>query len=331
MDRPLISVIVPVYNGERFLAETLRSALLQTYPHFEIIVVDDGSRDGTGAITAELARKDARLRAVRQENAGVAAARNRGIAEARGSLVAPLDADDLWRPEKLAKQVAAFARGGPSVGLVYCWSERIDEDGFILPGRGNTHTDEGEVLPQAIMTNIVGHASGALMARAAVLAAGGFDTTLRQQKAEGCEDKKLYIAIAERHRFAVVREPLVGYRLVRSSMSRNIAQMRRSHELVLEWAKARHPELPAALFERARSYLELWFLAESERGLLEADSRAVLARALRRDPSLLLTRWFLGQGSRALRDGARGLIRRPASRRPSGPHFLAQTARAAPP
>ena len=105
---PLISVIVPVHNGERFLSETLVSALSQTFPDFELIIVDDGSSDRSPRLIEDFLARDARVRAARQLNSGVAAARNRGIAEARGEFIATLDADDLWRPQKLEKQVLAF-------------------------------------------------------------------------------------------------------------------------------------------------------------------------------------------------------------------------------
>jgi glycosyltransferase involved in cell wall biosynthesis len=99
----LISCIVPVYNSERYLGETLDSILAQTYRPLEIIVVDDGSTDGTAAVAAGYGH---RVRYVRQANAGEAAARNRGLNVAEGEFVAFDDADDLWHPEKLERQVA---------------------------------------------------------------------------------------------------------------------------------------------------------------------------------------------------------------------------------
>lgn len=106
MSGPLISCVVPVYNGERFVGEAIDSILAQTYRPLEVIVVDDGSTDGTPAIVQGYGPP---VRSVRQDNAGPAAARNRGVAEARGELVGFLDADDLWHPEKLARQLAVLA------------------------------------------------------------------------------------------------------------------------------------------------------------------------------------------------------------------------------
>ena len=111
---PLVSVIVPAYNRAAYLAQAIDSVLAQTYAQREIIVVDDGSTDGTGEMAAGYG---ARIHLIRQPNAGAAAARNFGIAQSRGPLIALLDSDDRWRPEKLARQVPLFA--DPRVGLVH--------------------------------------------------------------------------------------------------------------------------------------------------------------------------------------------------------------------
>src|SRR5262249_17267514 len=105
MEQSLVSCIVPVFNGERYLGETLDSILAQTYRPREIIVVDDGSTDGTAAVVAAYGK---RVTSVWQANAGEMAARNRGLTRARGEFIAFLDADDLWHPEKLARQIARF-------------------------------------------------------------------------------------------------------------------------------------------------------------------------------------------------------------------------------
>lgn len=109
----LVSCVVPVFNGVRHLAASLESILAQNYGSIEVIVVDDGSTDGTRSVATSLAE---RVRYLYQENAGPAAARNTGVAAARGEFVAFNDADDLWRPEKLERQMAHFARV-PSLGV----------------------------------------------------------------------------------------------------------------------------------------------------------------------------------------------------------------------
>ena len=115
----LVSVVVPAYNAEATIDQTLQSVRSQSYPHLEVIVVDDGSTDGTRGIVLSHAAQDRRIRLVWEPNSGVAAARNHGIRVARGDLIAPVDADDLWSPEKVARQVDVFDREGHGVTLVY--------------------------------------------------------------------------------------------------------------------------------------------------------------------------------------------------------------------
>ena len=123
----LVSVIIPAYNSGPYLAETIESALRQTHPHREIIVVDDGSTDDT---PAHATRYGAAVTYIRQERAGVGAARNRGLAAARGDYIALLDHDDLWAPEKLAVQVAVAARH-PTSGLVVCDGVEFDGEKIL--------------------------------------------------------------------------------------------------------------------------------------------------------------------------------------------------------
>src|SRR5262245_57107007 len=161
----LVSVIIPAYNAERFIGRTLASGLSQTHDPIEVIVVDDGSVDRTTAIVEEAARFDHRVRLFRRLHSGVAKARNFAIRQARGSLIAPLDADDLWHPEKIARQVEAMRRSGPAVGVVYCWLVGIDENDAIINPRVSDYGHEGRVLPQLTETNIVGNASTPLIRR----------------------------------------------------------------------------------------------------------------------------------------------------------------------
>lgn len=112
----MISVIIPVYNGETHLAETLTSVLDQSLPPDEVIVVDDGSTDRTPEVAAQF---EGRIRYIRQENAGPATARNRGIQASHGDLLAFVDSDDLWEPHKLERQVAELNEN-PDAGLVFC-------------------------------------------------------------------------------------------------------------------------------------------------------------------------------------------------------------------
>ena len=242
----LVSVVIPAYNAAATIGETLDSVRAQTHRRLDIVVVDDGSTDRTLEIVRAHAAQDGRVRLLQQANAGVAAARNAGVAGARGEWVAPVDADDLWRRDKIERQLGALQRGGGRVGLVYTWSMLIDEHSRIL-GRGPSGTVEGDAVRALCRSNVVGNGSSALMRRSAVIDAGGYDATLRQRRAQGCEDLKLYLAIAERWQFAVVPEYLTGYRQGSASMSSDVLQMWRSWQIVEAEVGRRHPHLAGDL------------------------------------------------------------------------------------
>lgn len=131
----MIGVVIPVYNGQRFLRATLDSVLRQTCADWALVVVDDGSTDRSAAIVEEYAQADARIRLVRQENAGVSAARNRGFDETAptAEFVAFLDADDVWEPDALEFLLAA-ARSSPSAPAVYGLARAIEADGQAVKG-----------------------------------------------------------------------------------------------------------------------------------------------------------------------------------------------------
>ncbi|MGB6014954.1 MAG: glycosyltransferase family A protein, partial [Nodosilinea sp.] len=115
---PLVSVIIPAYNAERFVGRTLEAVLAQTYTALEVLVVDDGSQDATGDIVRRYQQQDPRIKLLHQQNAGVAAARNLAVATAQGEFIAPVDADDIWFPHHIEAQVNCFLASPASVGLV---------------------------------------------------------------------------------------------------------------------------------------------------------------------------------------------------------------------
>jgi glycosyltransferase involved in cell wall biosynthesis len=240
-ENDLVTVVIPAFNAAPTIDETLCSVRSQTHRRLEIIVVDDGSKDATPQIVLRHAAEDRRIRLIRQPNAGVAAARNRAIAEAASDLVAPIDADDLWRPDKIEKQLAELRRGGEAVALVYTWSANIDETGQITIADPHVrHT--GIVTYENCCGNFIGNGSAALMRKAAILEAGGYDPSLRARSGEGVEDWQLYFRISTRHNFAVVPEHLTGYRRLPTAMTTNVLQMLRGRDLLAEEMCARCPE-----------------------------------------------------------------------------------------
>ena len=126
----LVSIITPCYNGSRYIAETIESVIKQTYLKWEMIVVDDGSKDNSADIVRNYSKKDNRIMLVQQKNAGSAAARNNGIRRAKGQYIALLDADDLWEPEFLEKQIK-FMKEKDAV-CVFCSYKSIDEKSVLF-------------------------------------------------------------------------------------------------------------------------------------------------------------------------------------------------------
>lgn len=252
----LISVIVPAYNAQRYIAETMASLLGQTHRNIEVVVVDDGSRDSTMRIVESFAVRDDRVRMFSQANGGVAQARNHALREARGRFVAPCDADDLWSPDKLRLQVAAWQAAEADIGLVYSAYAVIDAESHVhrldpIP------VHRGRVFNDLCRGNFIGNASSAMMRRDDVLAVGGFDPGLRAQGAQGCEDLKLYLQIAATQAVELVPSRCIGYRQTRDNMSSDIFQMLRSFEAVAAEISAAHPDV-RRVFDDGEIWLMQW-------------------------------------------------------------------------
>lgn len=235
-DAPLVSVVVPAFNAAATIARTLASARAQSWQSLEIIVVDDGSSDATPEILREIARKDPRVRFIQQENAGVAAARNTGLAASEGTFVAYLDADDLWTPGKLQAQIAAL-ESNPEAGLAYAWFRRIDESDRVLPPSPHPRV-EGSVLHRHLAWNFVANGS-ALLVRGSLARRIGFDATLRT----GCEDYLHQLEIALETQFVCVPQFMVGYRRSKGSLSAARLAMERAHLAMFDRIE---PRLPAS-------------------------------------------------------------------------------------
>lgn len=221
---PLISVVIPAFNAEKTLGETLASAARQTYEKLEIVIVDDGSTDLTGQIAEAFCRDEPRARLLRQSNSGVAAARNTGTREAAGVYVAFLDADDLWHPAKLERQLRVFRTAERRMAFVYTYYHRIDEQGFIIATEPQYFLSGFAFRPHLYL-NFAGNGSSILIEKELLLAIGGYDAELRLKGAEGCEDILLQLHVARDHPVGCVPEFLVGYRTTGASMSDNADRM----------------------------------------------------------------------------------------------------------
>ncbi len=203
---PRVSVILPVYNGERYLGEAIESVLAQTFKDYELILVNDGSGDRTGVIARRYLRRwPDRIVYIEQENAGVAVARNRGIASARGEFLAVLDADDLFLPEKLERQVR-FLDGHPEVGALSTWFEVIDAAGNWMYEIRRTEGAVG-IAWFLHFFNYLGGNSQLMFRRTLVESVGGYE-----QEHWGYEDRQIYLKLMGSTRFHVLPEILMRYR-----------------------------------------------------------------------------------------------------------------------
>lgn len=272
---PLVTIIVPTYNRPALLQETLATVLAQTYPALEIIVVDDGSTDETATL---LATYRGRIQVIRQQNGGLSAARNRGIAAANGAFLTFLDDDDLVAPTKIARQ-AHILHTHPEIGLVHCGYYHSDGAGKILDKVWLF--PEGETLPQLVRGNYIW--SGAPMVRRACLdQVGGFDSSLPQ-----LEDWDMWLRLAQSDcRFAAVSMPLGTYRLRHSNMSADL-QVQESCFLTLMdrfFANRALPAPVAAAKTETYSSIHLWLACRGYAGEQIAFGQAQLEKALIRQP-----------------------------------------------
>ena len=290
MAQPLVSVIVPAFNAASTLRESVESALSGSYGHIEIIIVDDGSSDTTGRIGEDLAAADTRVNLHRRDNGGVSAAFNSGLALAHGEYVARLDADDLWHPAKLERQMQA-ARRHPAAALVYTWVRYIDADGRVHHD-GPPQRFPPRALCRGIYESLVGGNSSALMRRDIVRELGGYDETL-----SSWEDLLLQLRISAYHPVDHVPEYLVGYRVRPGSLSA------RPDNMLASWRKAR--ERIAQLFPHVPKFVRDWAHGKRCAELAEGfawkgeyrHTAKLLAEALLYDPRWT-SRWLASRSCR---------------------------------
>lgn len=220
-----VSVVVPTHNRRRILPQAVNAILRQQGVAIELVVVDDGSSDGTEAWLAGLAATDTRVKVVRHAKPRfISAARNAGIAHAGGRWIAFCDDDDLWAPDKLRLQLAAMRAGSER------WSctgvAVVDEDLGII---GHHHVEGGDVLARLLQSNRIPTGSSVIAERGVLRDVGGFDPGLR-----GSEDWDLWIRLALHSPLAAVDRPLIAYRLGRQSLSMNVHPMRAGRLTIAE-------------------------------------------------------------------------------------------------
>lgn len=283
MSGPRVSVVVPVYNRAHAVRTAAASVLGQTYRDFELILVDDGSTDDSGQVIEELTREDvSRVRCVHQQNAGAAAARNRGIAIGHGEYVCFLDSDDEWLPRKLEVQVEFMDRH-PDVGLSYVWALVVDDEGRVL--RRIASRAGRDVYRRLFYRNAITPTSGTMVRSWVLDQVGVFDTGLRTR-----QDWDLWLRIARCHRVREVRRPLVRYRSSRSGISADLKQTADDNQTVLRRALQRDRESDGPMHRQEKRVLAFLALRVAYRHLQAGDHasfRRYLDEVLRLCPTVL--------------------------------------------
>jgi glycosyltransferase involved in cell wall biosynthesis len=230
---PLVSVIIPAYNGANTIVETIASVQAQTLRDWEIILIDDGSTDETAAIVEAIG--DPRIQVYRYPNAGQGESRNRGACHATGEFFAFLDADDLWSSDKLERMVEAIG-DNPKAAVAYSWIDHIDEDGRFM-ARGCDYTRRGYVYDKLLLSDFIAGGSNLMLWRGAFGMVGGFNPDFPP-----AEDRDMWLRLAEKFHFVAIEAPLLKYRQVPQSQSANVTRMERSQRRVIEAAFDRAPD-----------------------------------------------------------------------------------------
>jgi glycosyltransferase involved in cell wall biosynthesis len=222
-----ISVIIPVYNGEKTIKFTIESVLNQTFSNLEIIVINDGSTDSTVEVVKNIS--DSRVQIFSYSNAGPSTSRNRGITQASGEYISFIDADDMWTNDKLESQLAAL-QNNKNASVAYSWTDFIDaDDKFVKAGRRITSV--GNVYSKLLVCNFLENGSNALISRYALETVGGFDESLW-----AAEDWDVWLRLSADYEFVVVPKVQILYRVSSSSLSTNLLKMEVDSLQVIERA-----------------------------------------------------------------------------------------------
>jgi Glycosyl transferase family 2 len=232
-DHPTVSVIIPVYNRAAIVPRAITSVLAQTFPHWELIIVDDGSTDSLESSMKALS--DPRIRYIRHgQNRGQSAAQNSGIKMSRGTYVALLDSDDEWFPAKLARDLAAFQTSNSTVGLVYCGKEIVDENDRLLKIR--MPTLRGSVFEQLLAWDFIGSCSRVTVKRDILESAGGFDESFVVG-----QDWDMWLRVARISEIESVNECLVRRHLGPAQVSGSLRSICEGKARIIEKYRALMP------------------------------------------------------------------------------------------
>ncbi|WP_440873965.1 glycosyltransferase family 2 protein [Thalassotalea sp. PLHSN55] len=262
---PVVSVVIPMFNVEKYIEQSIRSVLAQSYSHFELILVDDGCTDNTLALIEQF--DDFRIRVIKQANRGLSGARNTGIDAARGIYVALLDADDYWAPEKLAVHIKHL-NNNPKVGISYSPSLFVDDDSVLL-GIGQYPKLKNVSCADIFCRNPIGNGSAPVIRRSLLTDISYFgqgrdkyrkmyfNENLRQS-----EDIELWtrIALTTQWKFEGVKQALTYYRVNEGGLSANLGKQFASWQHAVSLNRVNAPRFFKKYYQLAKAY-QLRYLA----------------------------------------------------------------------
>ncbi len=284
---PLISIVIPTYNGGHYLIETLKSALAQDYDNMEIIVVDDGSQTDIKRTISEFGDQ---VKLISQENAGPGAARKLGASQSKGEFIAFLDHDDLWSTQKVSEQVAALIQN-PDCALVYCYPVLIDEQGRLIPNTPPQYFPEGNVFEDFIKRNRITTYSATMVRRSAYMAVGGIDDSLNIMT---CDDYDLWLRLAAWYKVGFVAGPHVFYRIHPGNFLNNHQLNMDAHLNVMEKCRnficensdlAKHFDYERAIVENQfHCYRKFGFIYNNDFPDSNLEARKALKKSLELSP-----------------------------------------------
>lgn len=279
MNHPLVSIVIPAYNAAKYIVQTIESVIEQTFPDWELWIIDDGSTDDTASVVTPFLA-DARIHYVYQKNQERSAARNHGIRRSNGSYVAFLDADDLWLPTKLERQVALMERR-QNVGL--CFTRYRSLDRSTAQGVPTNFDPTADNFRRLLEESNFIAPSAAMVRRDVFEIVGLFDELL---PVYGCEDWDMWLRIARQYHLAMVVEPiLVLYRNHIDNTSND--KLRRSGQAVLRQTLA-DPTLPPAITKNSAGIWAGFHFRSSRSHSLHGQKRAAFqawCRAVMFSPS----------------------------------------------
>lgn len=251
---PSISIVIPAYNSAKFLPEVIQSVLKQTYQNWELLVIDDGSTDNTATLVNNYCQQDPRIRLISKKNGGVSSARNLGVELATSELIAFLDSDDLWLPDKLSVHIE-YMNNHPEVGVSFARVELIDPQGKST-GKLTANLVDNLQPYTFFYTNPTVTTSNVVVRKSVFQSSGGFDKTIKYS-----EDIDLLFRIAFQSDWKIegIDQTLIQYRLHSSGLSSDIIKMKEGWFKLMDKARQEAPNLVDKHYRAAEAaHFQYW-------------------------------------------------------------------------